>query len=87
MINDTEEVTTSELTITVDGNMKLETVYALLGDVNYDLSLSISDVMMMVGHITGMRLLKNTNNADMNGDHSISISDVQLLVRAVLLGK
>lgn len=86
IINDTEEVTTHELTITVDGNLKLETVYALLGDVNYDLTLSITDVMMMVSHVLGRQQLQNTNNADMNDDDIISITDILLLVRAVMQG-
>ena len=84
VINDTEEVTTAKMDITVRGDLKLTTVYALLGDVNYDRILSITDVMLMVGHVIGNSTLENTNNADMNSDGIITVGDVMSLIKALL---
>ena len=57
----------------------------LLGDVNGDGAVTITDVSMTVGYVVG-----NTQagfikaNADINGDQDINISDVMGIVQMVI---
>ena len=54
----------------------------LLGDVNFDGSLNIQDIVILVNMIFGNA---NTNqNADLNNDNSIDVLDVVQLVNIIL---
>ena len=59
----------------------------MLGDMNGDHSLSVSDVMALVGMVTGtmseVTCPQGCSLGDMNGDHSLSVSDVMVLVGMV----
>ena len=57
----------------------------LLGDVNGDGSVDVTDVMLTVGHILGnpssVFIFKN---ADINGDGDITVTDVMSIVNIVV---
>lgn len=57
----------------------------LLGDVNEDGEVSISDVMLTVSYILGSQNEPfNVRNADLNNDGEITIADVMLIVDTIL---
>lgn len=60
----------------------------LLGDVNGDTKVTVSDVMMMVNHILGQAGHANfiKANADVNSDRNINITDVMTVVQIILNG-
>ena len=84
IINGTEEYDTPELTLVVKGDTEIQTEYALLGDVNFDKKLTVTDVMLMVNHLIGRSFLKTLNNADINDDNSVTVTDLMLLIRNVM---
>jgi len=57
-----------------------------IGDVNYDYSMDISDVVLLVNIILGLQEFTayQLDGADLNQDQSIDISDLQLLVNSIL---
>ena len=63
----------------------IEEPAALLGDVNNDGFLTISDVTILIRYVlSGNPLGLNVENADVNQDQNISISDVTCLISKVL---
>ncbi len=57
----------------------------LLGDVNHDMMVTITDVMMTVNAVVSARPAGfYPENADMNGDHDINISDIMMIVKIVV---
>ena len=63
----------------------IEEPAALLGDVNNDGFLTISDVTLLIRYVlSGVPLGLNVENADVNQDQNISISDVTCLISKVL---
>lgn len=57
---------------------------AMLGDVNNDGKVNISDVTALIDYLLGSTVDINTKNADLNGDTTINISDVTALIDAIL---
>ena len=57
---------------------------SLLGDVNGDGAISITDVSMLVAFILGKDVEIITDNADLTGDGDISVSDVSALVDMIV---
>ena len=55
---------------------------SLIGDVNYDGTLNIQDLVILVNIIIGSA--DESNNADLNNDDSVDILDVVLLVNIIL---
>ena len=57
----------------------------VLGDVNHDRTVNITDVMMTVNHVVGQTPAGfHVENADVNGDHVINITDVIVIVNYIL---
>ena len=57
----------------------------VLGDVNHDRTVNITDVMMTVNHVVGQTPAGfHVENADVNGDHVINISDIMAIVNLVV---
>ena len=68
------------------GYFKLGSAF-LLGDVNHDGAVNITDVMSVVNYIMGATpAVFFMENADMNGDGSINITDVTVIVNLILHG-
>ena len=62
-----------------------ETVDILLGDVNRDKDINVTDVMLVVKYILGNQMSDfYEENADLDGDGSISVTDVMLIVKYIL---
>ena len=60
-------------------------VEVLLGDVNDDHEVNITDVTMLINAVMSENFSTiNTANADMNGDGNINITDVTMLINAVM---
>ena len=60
----------------------------LIGDVNEDGQVTISDATLTVSYINGIQSgTFNVNNADVNNDGEITISDVMLMVEDILHNK
>lgn len=59
----------------------------LLGDVNGDGKVTLTDVSVLKNYLTGQQVSKfNEINADMNGDGNVSITDLSLLKNAIVSG-
>ena len=57
----------------------------LLGDVNDDGKVNVTDVMLLVNHIIGNNsTIFNMANADVNGDKKITVTDVMVLVNMII---
>lgn len=57
----------------------------LLGDVNDDGKLSVTDVMLLVKYVIGSDPGQiNLNNADVNSDNNITVTDVMLLINMII---
>lgn len=57
----------------------------VLGDVNHDRTVNITDVMMTVNHVVGQTPAGfHVEDADVNGDHVINISDIMAIVNLVV---
>lgn len=57
----------------------------LLGDVNDDGKLSVTDVMLLVKYVIGSDPgTINLNNADVNSDNNITVTDVMLLINMII---
>ena len=75
-ISDTWSFTTRE---------KKSITNALLGDVNDDNLISVTDVMMMVNYVLGQPTNGfNASKADINDDNSIGVSDIMMVVDIIL---
>lgn len=59
---------------------------AMLGDVDGDGELSVSDVVMMINHILGTSMLNDTSQCDLDHDGDVNVSDVTRLI-AMILGR
>ena len=60
----------------------------LIGDVNGDGSISVTDVGMMISYILGQNPSGfNKDAADLNGDGTISVTDVGALITKILTGE
>ena len=57
-----------------------------VGDVNHNGMVSISDVMMVVGYLSGYEWLENCDRytADVNGDQLVTVSDVMSIVGIII---
>ena len=69
----TEEITVDSAAIAKD-----VTIY-LIGDVNRDGAVSVSDMQRLYAHLNGTKPLTDTSTADVNNDKVISVSDMQRL--------
>lgn len=58
----------------------------LMGDVNNDGDVNVSDVTLVVNHILNLSSSINTELADMNHNGEITVSDVTLMVDVILNG-
>ena len=54
----------------------------ILGDINGDLSVNVSDIIILVQRIISGS--DYSSNADINGDGSINVSDIVELVQIIL---
>ena len=64
-----------------------DAVAKLLGDVNGDKIVDVTDVMLMVNHIIGNPLdVFISENADINDDQVVDVTDVMLTVNIILNG-
>lgn len=52
---------------------------SLIGDVNGDGTISVSDMQRLYAHLNGTKPLTDTSTADVNNDKVISVSDMQRL--------
>ena len=61
---------------------------SILGDVNFDLEVNITDIVLIVGHILGSNILQDQAilAADFNSDSQINIVDVVQIVNEILYG-
>ena len=72
--------------ITLDGFIKENTPALLLGDVNRDGEVNVTDVMLAVNYILGENsTFFHFDNADINQDGDVNVSDVMGIV-AIILG-
>ena len=74
------------LTLSVD-NMTLiiEKAAGLLGDVNEDGFVNVTDVTMLINAVVNDDYSSiNFNNADMNGDGTLTVTDVTMLINAAM---
>ena len=62
----------------VQFTVKDVTIY-LIGDVNKDGAVSVSDMQRLYAHLNGTKPLTDTSTADVNNDKVISVSDMQRL--------
>ena len=63
------------------------TAEVLLGDVNGDGKVTLTDVSVLKNYLTGQYVSKfNERNADMNGDGNVSITDLSLLKNSIVSG-
>lgn len=63
------------------------TAEVLLGDVNGDGKVTLTDVSVLKNYLTGQHISKfNERNADMNGDGNVSITDLSLLKNSIVSG-
>ena len=69
----TEKITVGSADVTKD-----VTIY-LIGDVNGDGAISVSDMQRLYAHLNGTKPLTDTSTADVNNDKVISVSDMQRL--------
>ena len=69
----TKEITVGDSNVTED-----VTIY-LIGDVNKDGAISVSDMQRLYAHLNGTKPLTDTSTADVNNDKLISVSDMQRL--------
>ena len=61
------------------------TVYTLLGDVNCDGYVNVSDVTTLISHILGEEVAPfSAKNADVNHDNLINVSDVTMIIAYIL---
>ena len=61
---------------------------SILGDVNFDQEVNITDIVLIVGHILGSNILQDQAilAADFNSDSQINIVDVVQIVNEILYG-
>ena len=59
---------------------------AILGDANFDSSVNILDLIIMVNHIVGNIVLPNTDTLDYNQDSVVNILDVTLIIDDIISG-
>ena len=57
------------------------------GDLNFSQNLNISDIILLIEHITSISLLSNDHQmilADVNKDNNINVSDIIIIVDQIL---
>ncbi|MEE0681557.1 MAG: dockerin type I repeat-containing protein, partial [Christensenellales bacterium] len=66
-------------------NMTVNAIYGILGDVNNDGTVNITDATMLMRGVVGMEALSELQEllADVNCDGSVGISDATLIARFV----
>lgn len=69
---------TKEITVG-DSNVTENVTIYLIGDVNKDGAVSVSDMQRLYAHLNGTKPLTDTSTADVNNDKVISVSDMQRL--------
>ena len=70
---------TEEITVGTDDITGKDVTIYLIGDVNKDGAISVSDMQRLYAHLNGTKLLTDTSTADVNNDKLISVSDMQRL--------
>ena len=66
------------------GWFKLKSKFPM-GDVNHDMTVTVTDVMMTVNAVVSIPPAGfYPENADMNGDHDINVADVMMIVKIVV---
>ena len=60
-----------------------ETDFTVIGDINYDNSVDILDIIILVNHILSPAAVE-LDGADINGDGEVNILDVVALVNIIL---
>jgi hypothetical protein len=81
---DEEIDTTAETFLWCEGYFKLETTY-LLGDVNHDGFVNVTDVSLTVNYILGnIPQVFFTENADIDQDGNINVTDITNIVNIIL---
>ena len=55
----------------------------LMGDVNNDGEINVSDISKLAAHIKGIRLLESTAYADVNNDGDVNVTDISLIAAHV----
>ncbi|ADU24077.1 dockerin type I repeat-containing protein [Ruminococcus albus] len=60
----------------------------LLGDINFDGKINVTDIVKIAAHIKGKKILDKTaaRAADVNGDSSIDVTDI-IMIAAHIKGK
>ena len=70
---------------TTDTDILRLSTAGLLGDVNDDGKVNVTDVMLLVNHIIGNNsTIFNIANADVNSDNRITVTDVMVLVNIII---
>ena len=70
---------TEKITVGTDDITGKDVTIYLIGDVNGDGAVSVSDMQRLYAHLNGTNLLTDTSTADVNNDKVISVSDMQRL--------
>ena len=70
---------TEKITVGTDNITGKNVTIYLIGDVNGDGAVSVSDMQRLYAHLNGTKLLTDTSTADVNNDKVISVSDMQRL--------
>lgn len=70
---------TENITVGTDNITGKDVTIYLIGDVNKDGAISVSDMQRLYAHLNGTKPLTDTSTADVNNDKVISVSDMQRL--------
>lgn len=70
---------TENITVGTDDITGKDVTIYLIGDVNGDGAISVSDMQRLYAHLNGTKPLTDTSTADVNNDKVISVSDMQRL--------
>jgi len=66
--------------------IEFSTDIQLLGDANFDDSVDVLDLIIMVNHIVGNIVLPDISLLDYNGDSSVDVLDVTLIINNIISG-
>ena len=53
------------------------------GDVDNNMSIDITDAMMVFRHVAGKQFLENEDTGDINSDKKVNITDAMVIFRIV----
>lgn len=73
----TKEITVGDSNVTED-----VTVY-LIGDVNKDGEINVTDIVALINHVNGTAPLTGIDHCDLDGDGQINVTDVVILINHV----